>query len=130
MSMDWVRYQPLGGFGTVTGNVVLTAGTIVIGKAPEDANGGGVTVLEAFAQLPAGTVTGNVRVVDLGDDGVTLTGTIWNVGTVFSAGSVVRGTPNYWIDGGNFIGLVVAAGTVGAGYNCIGVGYAEGRSAY
>ena len=99
----------------LTGTVnpyITAAGTTVIGRAPADGVGGGVTITAAFAQARGGTST--LTVVDLGAAGTGVpAGTICTVALSGVGDHVAAGAPNgYWLDGGNYIGVVYGVGTV------------------
>ena len=121
--MNIVHY-PL--YGTANPNITA-AGTSIIMKAPSDANGGGITIREAFANVRSGTVT--LTLVDLGSTGTAVGGTVCAIAVAVGAGvgGPVAGTPNaYWLDGGNYLGVVYGVGTV-VPPGGLEVGYVRGR---
>lgn len=111
-------------FGTANPNITA-AGTSIIGKAPQDANGGGCTIREAFVNVRSGTVT--LVVIDMGTSGTANIGTVCTIAVANTTGGPVAGTPaGYYLDGGNYLGVVYAAGTVVPPAGLV-VGYVMGR---
>ena len=106
------------------------AGTTILFKAPSDAAGGGITILEAvrtFGQN-GGTVT-LARLIDMGTTGtvVTSAGTVCSLGSVASGGSVLAGSPaGYFLDNDRYLAFENGAGTVGAG-SYLHITYTLGR---
>lgn len=102
----------IAGSATAGTTIICTAGTTVFWKAPSDENGGGVTVLEAYAYSNAGTLA--VNIVDLGASGTAVAGTIATCSLSSATPNTVAGTAaaDYFLDGGRYVGLKLAAGTV------------------
>lgn len=126
-------YQPLAGLqqsettGTLNGNVVIAAGTAIIGKAPAAGHGGGVLISEAFIQLKSGTVA-SCGLYDMGAAGTAIAGTICTLPTIYT-GAPQAGTPGeYFLAAGRYAAWIVGAGTVACGVNNIGVTYLPGRA--
>jgi len=87
------------------------AGTFLVWKCPDDAIGGGVTVLEAFV-CGSGTITSALyTMTDVGTPAIS--GTI----VASAAATVAAGIPleltvaDAWVDGGEWVGFNVSAGT-------------------
>jgi len=119
----------------LSNSIKLTAGTIavgtttyVIGKAPSDANGGGIRITELLAvstaALAAGSaynvtfVTQTSANVTSGTIGAATAGELWAAGTAKSI-TVSDG----WVDGGEYIAAVVAGTAVNATSTNVTLGY-------
>ena len=96
------------------GTVYVGTVRMCIGKAPSDANGGGVTITETWiasdVALAAGSAPGFALVTLAAGTSQTPTGTIcsvagsgaWTAGTTRSTFETVS---DGWVDGGEYIGL-------------------------
>lgn len=114
-----------GGTAAGSGTAILTPGTaLALFRAPIDGYGGGVTLSQAHIISTSGTVS--VSLVDTGPNGTSIVGTICTFPSVQN-NTPQKGTPaDYFLDGGNYMGLTWGAGTVVA--PCvINVGYLQGR---
>lgn len=94
-----------------SGTVITIAGTAVIGRVPTDAHGGGARIVEAYAFGRNGTV--QLDLIDYGAAGTANGGTICAFPAVFTNVPNVGTPADYWVDGGNYLGLVQGVGTVG-----------------
>lgn len=119
--MNWFNHNI---YGTANPNVTA-AGTVIIGKAPGDANGGGVTIHEVVASVQSGTAT--FKILDLGATGTVAAGTVCSLAVAQATRAPFVGTPaGYWLDGGNYLGVEYPVGTVVPPAS-ISVGYRMGR---
>lgn len=113
---------------TAAGTIAVGTSTYVLGKAPSDANGGGVRITELLAvstgTLAAGSawnvtfVTQSSANVVNGTIGATTAGELWGAGTAKSI-TVSDG----WVDGGEYIAAVVAGTAVNATSHNLSIGF-------
>lgn len=113
---------------TAAGTIAVGTSTYVLGKAPSDANGGGVRITELLAvstgALAAGSawnvtfVTQTSANVVNGTIGATTAGELWAAGTAKSI-TVSDG----WVDGGEYIAAVVAGTAVNATSHNLSLGF-------
>jgi len=113
---------------TTTGTVAVGTATYVLGKAPSDANGGGMTVTELVAvstgALAAGSaynvtfITQSSANVTTGTIGATTAGQLWAVGT---AKTIT--VSDAWVDGGEYIAAVVAGTAANATSTTLTLGF-------
>lgn len=99
--------------GTVNPFIAVagTPGTVTFGKAPADAHGGGVSIREVTCHNSSGTIT--LTVVDLGASGTAVAGTVCALALAQATKAPLAGAPaGYFLDGGNYLGVVFPAGTV------------------
>lgn len=130
--VSYVTFQPLAGMtpqeanSVCTGTIVLTAGTVVLMKAPAAGVGGGMRIVDAFAHIKLGSAA-TLALVDMGAAGTSVAGTICTFGTSW-ADVPHAGTPaGYFLDAGDYLGVKWSAGTITAGPNNICVGYVMGK---
>lgn len=113
---------------TTTGTIALGTATYVLGKAPSDANGGGLTITELLAVSTGALAAGsayNVTFITQTSAGVT-SGTIGatGAGSAWPAGTAVTATvSDGWVDGGEYIAAVVAGTAVNATSTTLSLGF-------
>ena len=113
---------------TTTGTIALGTATYVLGKAPADVNGGGLTVTELVAvstgALAAGSaynvtfITQSSANVVTGTIGATTAGELWAAGT---AKTIT--VSDAWVDGGEYIAARVAGTAVNATSTTLSLGF-------
>lgn len=124
-------------------NYLYSSGTVAVGtttylfaKAPADANGGGVTITEAFAISDAALGAGsawNLTLVTASSGAVSaINGTIGTIasGSAWGAGTARTFTiSDGWVDGGEYIGakFMGTAESVGGGNVTVVVNGVMGR---
>lgn len=105
----------------------ITAGTHLLWKAPSDAVGGGVTITSAAIHGAVGTITATLYTLSN-------QGTPAINGTITSAafgGTLAVGVPKCatitdgWVDGGEWVGVVLSANAVDAQF--LTINYVHGR---
>lgn len=103
----------------------LDGGVKPVFKAPSDAHGGGISILEAEL-CGVGTVT--VKLVDAGTDGAGNAGTL---GTL--AGTLVANTPQAmtisspFLDAGHYLGVSEESGAFWGNQNNVSIKYVMGK---
>jgi hypothetical protein len=113
---------------TTTGTIALGTATYILGKAPADVNGGGLTVTELVAASTAALTAGsayNVTFVTLSSAGV-LNGTIGApaAGSAWTAGTARTITvSDAWVDGGEYIAARVEGTAVNATSTTLSLGF-------
>jgi len=104
------------------GTVPVGTTTYLFAKAPADANGGGITITEAYAVSDAAIGAGsawNLTLVTASSGAVSaVNGTIGTIasGSAFGAGTVRAVTvSDGWVDGGEYIGATFMGTAAGIG---------------
>jgi hypothetical protein len=102
----------------------VTAGTFPIWHAPTDSQGGGVTILGAEL-IGSGTITATlVTMTNAGTPAVN--GTVGSMGGTIAAGvPAVMSVSDAFVDGGEYLGVVLSANAVDATF--MSVNYVMGR---